>query len=81
MVGTEDCLLHCLDGHKHGVYEQPEGGKPLGLHATKIIGWGFEGDDEETGLVCLSNSSKQTNTTTKQLETVDKQSIVSSSKK
>jgi cathepsin B len=36
-------------GHKHGVYEQPEGGKPLGLHATKIIGWGFEGDDEETG--------------------------------
>jgi cathepsin B len=36
-------------GHRHGVYEQPEGGKPLGLHATKIIGWGFEGDDEETG--------------------------------
>jgi len=23
----------------------------LGLHATKIIGWGFEGDDEETGKV------------------------------
>jgi C1A family cysteine protease len=36
-------------GHRRGVYEQPEGGKPLGLHATKIIGWGFEGDDEETG--------------------------------
>tara|TARA_X000000368_G_scaffold357998_3_gene300643 strand:- start:1219 stop:2496 length:1278 start_codon:yes stop_codon:yes gene_type:complete len=36
-------------GHKHGVYEQPKDGKPLGLHATKIIGWGFEGDDEETG--------------------------------